>query len=240
LPREYTNISQHRRIKLFQGPLVTVFVGPDETAFEISKNLLCFNSPFFDASFNGRFKEATEGKLYMAEDSDEVFGMFSQWIHTGTVTLAGKTPKQQLDLYLGFLKLADKVDLLGPFTCFPGKIKELLMQSEFKDGYKCPNGKGHATKFDCFLGNGVHCGTIGYPREQMRQELHQFDPLLGSILRAAHLKAAYDLPKNYGVREVFVNACVPSYLQSFSWYSSLNLVVEGHDEFCYLFRFQDQ
>lgn len=49
----------------------------------------------------------------MAEESIDVFGMLVQWLYKGHVTLTEETPAQELDLYLGFLKLADKIDLLG-------------------------------------------------------------------------------------------------------------------------------
>lgn len=232
------NHKQYRRAKLFQGSLVTVFIGLDETSFKILKNLLCFNSPFFDASFNGGFKEASEGKLYMAEDSADVFGMLFQWIYTGNITVTEKTPAQQLDLYLAFLKLADKVDLLGPFTSVSEKIRNLLVYPEFKYGYKCPKGKGHATKFDCFLS--ASCGNLDASEARRKLAVQMLDPLYGSILRADHLKTTFELPNEYGVREILVNTCVPSYLQSFLWSTSVGVILELGDEFCYPFQFQNQ
>jgi hypothetical protein len=100
-------------MKLSQSPPVTILVGPNQVTFEIPKDLLCHNARFFEAALRGPFKEASESKIYMKEDSVSAFEMLFQWIYTGDVIPAGG-PAQQIDGYVAFFKLADKVDLLGP------------------------------------------------------------------------------------------------------------------------------
>ena len=110
-----------------------------------------------------------------------------------------------------------------------------MVRTEFRDGYNCPKGKRHASKFECFLSR--KCGDMGGLGKALDQALKEFDPLHGSILRADHLKAAFELPKSHGVREVVIDACVPSYLQAFSFRGEPFLQA---DSLCYEFIFKDE
>ncbi|KAH0341168.1 hypothetical protein KCU81_g6447, partial [Aureobasidium melanogenum] len=62
--------------------VITVEVGPEKKAFVIHKNLLVFYSDYFRSAFNGSFKEATEGKISLPDESDDVFEIFNQFIYS--------------------------------------------------------------------------------------------------------------------------------------------------------------
>lgn len=177
-------------MKLFQSASVVIVVGAEEVVFTFPKDLVCYNSRYFEAGFNGNFKES-EGKIEMKEDSVAAFEMMAQWIYTGAIRLTG-SPAKQLDSYVDFLKLADKVDLLGPFDSVIASLRLIL--------------------------NLPQSGEHGSPASQV-QSLYGADwaaPLPEIIIQPHHIEDAFELPSGHGLRTAFVDACVDSYLQSAS------------------------
>jgi hypothetical protein len=43
---------------MFSGPQVSIRVGDDGPTYQVSKDLICKQSPYFAAMFGGKFKEA--------------------------------------------------------------------------------------------------------------------------------------------------------------------------------------
>ncbi|KAK0119124.1 hypothetical protein ONS95_007986 [Cadophora gregata] len=120
-----------RRLKLFPNPNVTILVGPKEVAFTVSKDLLCQNSKFFDhRAFNGEFKEAAERTIRLPEDTVMASQMMLQWIYTGKIVVPQESDfwdaSERTTIFLNFFKLADKIDLLGPFSSMFQKFREHL------------------------------------------------------------------------------------------------------------------
>ncbi|KAL8772932.1 MAG: hypothetical protein Q9209_001952 [Squamulea sp. 1 TL-2023] len=61
---------------------VTVLVGPNNERFSIHKRLIC-KYPFFQAAFDGKFKESTAGTLKLPEHDPAIFRFFTYWLYTG-------------------------------------------------------------------------------------------------------------------------------------------------------------
>jgi BTB/POZ domain len=66
-------------------------VGKGKQAFGIHRDLICFHSPYFKATFQGRFEEAVTGEVVLENTDPKVFGLFADWLYTGQVkeTLCG-------------------------------------------------------------------------------------------------------------------------------------------------------
>ncbi|KAG4425776.1 hypothetical protein IFR04_000983 [Cadophora malorum] len=183
---------------LWQSPAVSIMVHGTEII--VPKDLLCYNSSYFNSAFNGRFKEGEEQKLHFHDCSADTFQMAVQWIYfsqikvptcqvsvqeapataklnmsqNGTQTsctakqakpttpsqsrqssvasneidtnlrawamdenldiqfypdFAANDKAQTVSRLLAFLKLADKIDLIGPFDSVIASIKQVISSS---------------------------------------------------------------------------------------------------------------
>ncbi|CAD0088398.1 unnamed protein product, partial [Aureobasidium mustum] len=64
----------------FRG-IVTVEVGPQKQAFSIHKDLLCFYSDYFRGAFDGSFKEAVDGKIWLEKEDPAIFDIFNAFLY---------------------------------------------------------------------------------------------------------------------------------------------------------------
>jgi hypothetical protein len=62
------------------GPKVDIYVGPKSKHYRVPKDILCYNSTYFDRCFNGQVKEAKEQKLSLPEDRPEFFQIRMDYI----------------------------------------------------------------------------------------------------------------------------------------------------------------
>ncbi|KAI4746328.1 hypothetical protein E4T50_03350 [Aureobasidium sp. EXF-12298] len=66
----------------FTSTYVTIEVGPKKKTYVIHKELLIFYSDYFRGAFNGSFKEATEGKICLHNESEDVFDVFNKFLYS--------------------------------------------------------------------------------------------------------------------------------------------------------------
>jgi BTB/POZ domain len=118
--------------------MVSIIAGGEK--FSLPKALLCYNSPFFDKAFNGNFLEGKEQEMVLSDCSAETFRFVIQWIFTSQVVLsmpreteqpmlkgqAAKFYPERISKLLAFLKVADRIQLLGPFNQVTETIKAML------------------------------------------------------------------------------------------------------------------
>ncbi|KAI9877669.1 MAG: hypothetical protein M1830_002338 [Pleopsidium flavum] len=71
--------------ELLGEDIITVTVGAISKKYRLHKNLLCHHSTFFDAAFNGEFKEGKTGELRLPEDRVSAFDMFVNWLYRGSL-----------------------------------------------------------------------------------------------------------------------------------------------------------
>ncbi|KAF2086010.1 hypothetical protein K490DRAFT_45462, partial [Saccharata proteae CBS 121410] len=57
-------------------------IGRKEKPFNVHKGLLCHYSKYFNAAFNGGFKEANEDTISLREVTVKVFGIVFDWLYT--------------------------------------------------------------------------------------------------------------------------------------------------------------
>lgn len=60
-----------------------IYVGSGKEVFKLSKNLLCYISPFFRAAFEGEFKEGKERTMELLEDNVEAFDHVVSYMYRG-------------------------------------------------------------------------------------------------------------------------------------------------------------
>jgi len=58
----------------------------DKQTFLVHKKFICQYSPFFDAAFNGNFKEGTSQELDLQDTDPVAFSIFVDWLYTQTIT----------------------------------------------------------------------------------------------------------------------------------------------------------
>lgn len=75
----------------FGTNMVQVKVGPGKTLFKLHKKILCNVAPYFEATFEGGFIEATEQVLELPDEDAAMFEHFELWVYTGHVLANGKS-----------------------------------------------------------------------------------------------------------------------------------------------------
>lgn len=55
--------------------------------FNVYKSFICYHSAFFDAAFNGSFKEGVDQEMDLPDVEPYVFGMFVSWMYTGDIKI---------------------------------------------------------------------------------------------------------------------------------------------------------
>lgn len=60
---------------------MTVAIGPLKQAFSIHKGLLCYYSDYFRGAFEGSFKEAVDGKIWLEKEDPAIFDIFNAFLY---------------------------------------------------------------------------------------------------------------------------------------------------------------
>lgn len=121
-------------------------VGPTKTRFDVHKRQLCELSPFFEAAFNGEFREQA-GSMDLVEDDVHAFEHFVRWLYERKVDIRLEGEMDLLwvrlrELYEVYL-LADKYHV----SLLKNDIMEILFDVVKADRDKSRN-------------NGLHCPLI--------------------------------------------------------------------------------
>lgn len=69
-----------------------VVEGSGKQKFVLHRNFICHYSPFFDATFNGDFKEGKDQQLDLEETDPKVFGIFVNWLYTQEIVAPDEYP----------------------------------------------------------------------------------------------------------------------------------------------------
>lgn len=79
--------------------------------------MLCKQSPYFAATFNGEFKEGKEQSTTLEEIdgvvSTQSFQMLAQWICLGQIIFEDAPPEEQISAAIEFTRLADMCGVTG-------------------------------------------------------------------------------------------------------------------------------
>ena len=95
--------------------MVTLYVGPDKTLFQIHQDLLFDASPVFKAAFGGNFREASERSMPLPDDDKHSVRRMILWLYTKqielTIPVSDETSKECYMQLAELNTLADKYDI---------------------------------------------------------------------------------------------------------------------------------
>ncbi|KAE8357037.1 hypothetical protein BDV28DRAFT_144700 [Aspergillus coremiiformis] len=132
-PRFITNVSHQSNLPLYHGPVVTINIGA--ASFEVSKTLLCKRSAYFEAMFNGNFKEGDDQSAEMEEVEGVVsvrsFHLLLQWLYLGRIVFNQEEgPEDRISVALEFTRLADMLGIgNGVESEIARHIKETILNN---------------------------------------------------------------------------------------------------------------
>ena len=116
----------------------------------------------------------------------------------------------QVGAILGFLKLADKLDLLGSLCTVTDSLRNILIasRSRLQTRTSCQRTWGPWTPCRGHPEAWQH----GAPLTYCVDNSIDLDPLRDNAITAQHIRTAFELPSGHEARSIIVNACVSSYL----------------------------
>jgi hypothetical protein len=119
----------------------------------------------------------------------------------------------QIGAILGFLKLADKIDLLGSLCYITDMLRNILVtaRSRLRGEIPCMRVKGWGASGPCqghSTSDGLH---THFPTYCVDNNINQ-DPLRDNSITSEHLRMVFDLPAGHEARSILVNACVIPFL----------------------------
>ncbi|KAI9050116.1 hypothetical protein LZ554_006257 [Drepanopeziza brunnea f. sp. 'monogermtubi'] len=118
LPRE--RLSAEALVEMFNGPQVTIIVGPEKEVHKLPMFLLCHFSPYFDRRLNATSNKVGAKELKLLDDKPEDFWIMIEFMLRGTVfnkflmSKAGddeKVLEATISECMDFLEYADKYSL---------------------------------------------------------------------------------------------------------------------------------
>ncbi|CZR66023.1 uncharacterized protein PAC_15923 [Phialocephala subalpina] len=120
-------------LPLYPGPQVTIRIGSASHEYTLPKALLCKQSPYFAAAFEGNFKEGDDQSITLEEIDGVVstrsFQMLSQWLCLGRVVFDELTPEESITAAIEFARLADMCSVTGMESLMSGHIKKVIISS---------------------------------------------------------------------------------------------------------------
>lgn len=78
--------------------------------------LLCSSSAFFDTALNGPFSEGDSQTIELKDLDKKIYDCVVQWTYSGSFVMESVQAAVKLQIYIAFLKLADRLDLSGPIA----------------------------------------------------------------------------------------------------------------------------
>jgi len=110
-------------IEQLGSEIVEIQVGPKKNVFYVHKNILCNSAQYFDAMFNGGFREAHTKTVEFPEDHIEAWELLVEWCYKGYI--ASRDPSDLVALYEHAVKLV-KLHCLAEKYDMPVLVSEAL------------------------------------------------------------------------------------------------------------------
>lgn len=118
-------------LPLYSSPQVTIRVGSTSREYKLSKTLICKQSPYFAAAFEGEFREGEEQSITLTEMDGVVsvrgFELLVQWLYLGRVIFGKSTPKETITAAIEFVRFADMCGVTGMETLMAEHIKAIII-----------------------------------------------------------------------------------------------------------------
>lgn len=124
-------------LPLYSGPQVTIRIGSASHEYKLPKALLCKQSPYFAAMFEGPFKEGEEQSTTLEEIHGVVtprsFQMLVQWVCLGRVVSRECAPDVAITTAIEFARLADMCRITGMESLMAEHIKAIILANPLPD-----------------------------------------------------------------------------------------------------------
>ncbi|KFZ01459.1 hypothetical protein V500_00762 [Pseudogymnoascus sp. VKM F-4518 (FW-2643)] len=179
-----------RSLTLYSEPYVKIRLEPSSREYKLPKALLCRQSTYFAAMFDGNFKEGVEQSTTLEEIDGVVstrsFEMLVQWLYVSRVIFDEATSEETITAVLQFVRLADMCRVTGMEELMAGRIKAMIVG-------KAPM-KAKKRAATAFI---VH----------------------NACLTSEHIMSAVLLRRGHPVRTILTTAAVPAYLNRANYLS---------------------
>ncbi|TVY17616.1 hypothetical protein LARI1_G005243 [Lachnellula arida] len=124
-------------LPFYTSPLVTIRIDPLGDEYKLPRALLCKQSPYFRATFEGNFKESEEQLTTLSAEEGLVslgsFHMLVQWIYLGRIIFVESIPEEQITAIIEFLRIADMCGVTGMESLMADHIKEIILANPPKE-----------------------------------------------------------------------------------------------------------
>jgi hypothetical protein len=185
----FTVIQYYRLLALFSGPQVIIRIGTASHEYKLPKALLCKQSPYFAATFEGSFREGEEQSTTLEEINGVVtarsFQMLVQWVCLGRVVFTECTPDVTITTAIEFARLADMCLITGVESLMAEYIKAIILANPAPEDSKWEMWRPPDTN--------THC------------------------LTSQHITSAVNLPKGHPVRAILAAATVEGCLRQHNY-----------------------
>ena len=125
-------LTHTRILPLYQSSHVVVKVG--STEYKLPKALLCQQSAFFAAAFEGEFIEGKEERITLQEEtgvvSDRSFRCMVQWLLIGQINFGHVSPEQGATDAVEFARLADMLEVFGMENLTAQRIESIIKSEQ--------------------------------------------------------------------------------------------------------------
>ncbi|KAH6717800.1 hypothetical protein BKA61DRAFT_653312 [Leptodontidium sp. MPI-SDFR-AT-0119] len=170
-------------LPLYSSPCVTVRIGSAGPEYNISKDILCKQSSYFAATFEGGFQEEQDQSTTLTEEEGVVskrsFEILIQWLYLGRVLFNESTPTENITAAIEFVRLADMCGVTGMEIVMAEHIKAILLANPAPEGIQ--GRRDVNTNTYCLMGQ--------------------------------HMTSAFLLPDGHPVRKVLAIAAVEGYIR---------------------------
>lgn len=118
-------------LPLFHGPFVKIRIDSSDIEYTVSKPLLCRESTYFSAMFDGEFSEGQEQTATL----EEIEGVVSarsleallQWLYLRRVRFDLKETEDQISAAIELVRLSDMCNITGVESHMAQYIKDILI-----------------------------------------------------------------------------------------------------------------
>ncbi|KAJ5628274.1 hypothetical protein N7490_010502 [Penicillium lividum] len=118
-------------LPLYRHPTVKIQISSSDHKYEISKYLLCKDSTYFTAMFEGNFAEGEQQVATLQElegvVSVQSFEALIQWLYLRRIQFDCEGPEDQISAAIEFVRLADMCHIVGIESQMARYIKDILI-----------------------------------------------------------------------------------------------------------------
>ncbi|PMD65277.1 uncharacterized protein K444DRAFT_519241, partial [Hyaloscypha bicolor E] len=181
-------------LPLYSEPYVKIRIEPTGHKYKLPKGLLCQQSIFFAAAFNGSFQEGEKQFITLKEEEDIVsirsFELLVQWIYIGRVIFDELPPEEAVTTTIEFVRLTDIYKVTGMESLMAKRIKALIVSnpSLTKAREKKP-----ATNIHCLISKHIISGVL-LPKGHPVRSILALAAVPGYLSRDDYLSEALEIP----------------------------------------------